>query len=574
MPRFRGLWEINLSTIIDWRLRRLLVAALSLVLAAGVLAAYPSLPAAATTPSGGAYVSVEHARIFDSVAGIGGPATPLTSGQTRSFQVLGNSNVPATGVSAVLVDVAATSATAPNANVILWPSGGTKPTVSNLWFGADSTPRSNTMVVMVGSDGKVNLTNSAGTSDFNVDVQGYFTAPASPESIAPGGFLPITATRTLDTVTGVGAPVGEVAGGSQVKVAVAGAGPVPSGARGVFVNIGVSDIEHDGTLKVAAHSQDLSSVRPAMNYSLGGLDNSGMFIPLASDGSFVLKNHDDASPVHFRVSVQGYFAESSTQGGSFTPLTQSPLAQSIQLDAGQRMDVDAAGELGIPTAGVGAIAVGVIVKQHTGSGNVVVHRRGWVEPQIANVGFTATGTDPKPGSTSVVQPGLGGQFTIYNNSDGSVTVDLNAQGWFSAPRVVSASAETAFRANADAEDIDPEWVDFAIYDQEMYQMVIDLVDPSGYEEPFGGSGTTAPLDESSAEYQQAVQEISSSPVYDETSDELDEGPDSEMMVVDGGGGTGPCAGESNYHIVHRFYRPNGQMIPLRCGSAKWGIARW
>jgi len=90
------------------------------------------------------------------------------------LQVLGRGGVPASGVSAVVLNV---TVTAPSRAgfITAYPNGTARPTASNLNFVAGQTVP-NLVVVPVGVDGKVALTNgSAGTVQLVADVLGYFS---------------------------------------------------------------------------------------------------------------------------------------------------------------------------------------------------------------------------------------------------------------------------------------------------------------------------------------------------------------------------------------------------------------
>ena len=95
-------------------------------------------------------------------------------GTPRVLVVTGRAGVPAAGVSAVVLNVTYTAASA-NGYVTVFPNGGTPPLASNLNTGTGDT-RANLVICKVGTDGAVGLFNSAGTVHLIVDVVGYFAA--------------------------------------------------------------------------------------------------------------------------------------------------------------------------------------------------------------------------------------------------------------------------------------------------------------------------------------------------------------------------------------------------------------
>jgi len=116
-------------------------------------------------------------------AGTLGPLTPtrildtrgggaLGGVSARALKVTGRAGVPASGVSAVMVNLTAVNPTA-DGYATAWPSGTTLPTASNLNF-VHSRTVANLAVVPVGADGKIMLFNgSPGPVDLLADVVGY-----------------------------------------------------------------------------------------------------------------------------------------------------------------------------------------------------------------------------------------------------------------------------------------------------------------------------------------------------------------------------------------------------------------
>ena len=101
-------------------------------------------------------------------------STALPAGEERAVTVAGLGGVPSSGVSAVLVNVTSTRATA-NADLQVYPSGA-RPTVrtSNLQIrrGRDLAVL---VVAKVGAAGKVVLSSSAGATDIVFDVVGWMS---------------------------------------------------------------------------------------------------------------------------------------------------------------------------------------------------------------------------------------------------------------------------------------------------------------------------------------------------------------------------------------------------------------
>ena len=97
------------------------------------------------------------------------PQAKLPAGGILDLQITGRGPVPASGVSAVVLNVTADQATAAGF-VTVWPAGQTMPTVSNLNLTAGET-RANLVVVPVGAGGAVSLFTMGG-ADLIADVAG------------------------------------------------------------------------------------------------------------------------------------------------------------------------------------------------------------------------------------------------------------------------------------------------------------------------------------------------------------------------------------------------------------------
>ncbi len=95
----------------------------------------------------------------------------VLTNQTFTMAVAGRAGVPATATAAILnVTVAAPTTTS---FLTVWPSGQPMPTASSLNYTAGLTV-ANLVMVKLGPDGAINLTNAFGTTHVIADVVGYF----------------------------------------------------------------------------------------------------------------------------------------------------------------------------------------------------------------------------------------------------------------------------------------------------------------------------------------------------------------------------------------------------------------
>lgn len=381
---------------------------------------------------GGVFVSLPYTRLLG--------ATSFGPDQERSIPILGVGGVPASGVSAVLIDIAAATATSADGGAYVWPSGQTRPTIGQFRFGSDNVPRSNTVAVGVGSDGAIRVANSTGTSNFNVDIQGYFTA-AEDSSLAPGGFVPVEPTRVIDTYAGVGAPQAKVGAGETIDVTLAGVAGVPTSASAVFANVEAANATEDGQLVIVPSGSSITSI-PALNYSVGGRERSGLSIPLSSGHAKI--TNTGAAPVNVRVDVSGYFSADSATGGGFHVTSQLRIFDTTvgaPLAAGEEVTANIGGIAGIP-GNDAAVMLSVIAMNYSSSGGIVVRAADAPSSILPSVVFDApeTGTNA---STVVVQIGSLGMVRLRNTSSGPVDVRMHLQGWFAMPSTETSAAPAA-----------------------------------------------------------------------------------------------------------------------------------
>ncbi len=124
--------------------------------------------------SGARYTPLTSSRILDTRSGNGAPAAPLGPGASVDLQVTGRGGVPASGVSAVVLNV---SVTQPSTTSFLtaFPTGQARPGSSNLNFTANQSA-TNVVVAKVGAEGKVTLYNALGTVHVLTEVAGWYDA--------------------------------------------------------------------------------------------------------------------------------------------------------------------------------------------------------------------------------------------------------------------------------------------------------------------------------------------------------------------------------------------------------------
>ncbi|MEV4948072.1 N-acetylmuramoyl-L-alanine amidase [Streptomyces sp. NPDC053755] len=121
---------------------------------------------------GASHINLGPKRLMDTRSGLGVAKAPVAGGSVVTLPVAGVQGVPATGVTAVVLNVTATNPTS-GSFVSVYPDGTTRTSASNLNFTAGQTIPNLVVVPVV--NGKVSFYNHAGSVDLIADITGYFT---------------------------------------------------------------------------------------------------------------------------------------------------------------------------------------------------------------------------------------------------------------------------------------------------------------------------------------------------------------------------------------------------------------
>lgn len=192
-------------------------------------------------PAASTYKPVQPLRVMDTRTGTGVAPAKVPAGGTVELKVTEVGGVPASGVTAVVLNMTTTGATGPESFLTVWPSGQPRPGVSNLNFTA-GPPSTNAVVARVGEGGRISVYNNLGSTDVVADLNGWFAAPGS---AGPGQlYHSLDPIRTLDTRNGTGTPggaAGALGAGATIDLVVAGVAGVPAAATAVVLNVTAAD---------------------------------------------------------------------------------------------------------------------------------------------------------------------------------------------------------------------------------------------------------------------------------------------------------------------------------------------
>ena len=245
--------------------------------------------------AGARYQALSPERILDTRGG-----TKLGTGRTRVLQVTGRGGVPSSGVSAVVMNVTVTQPTAPSFLTVS-PTGETRPGASNLNYVANQTVP-NLVVVKVGTQGRVNLYNHAGSTHVVADVVGWFSDAAATSGARYHALSP---DRILDTRDGNGAPTGKVGPAGILSLQVTGQGGVPtSGVTAVVMNVTVTQPTAPSFL-TAWPTGETRPTASNLNYVAGETVPNLVVVKVGTGGRVNLYNH--AGNTHVVADVVGWY---------------------------------------------------------------------------------------------------------------------------------------------------------------------------------------------------------------------------------------------------------------------------
>jgi|JI10StandDraft_1071094.scaffolds.fasta_scaffold22125_6 uncharacterized protein (DUF1501 family) len=366
----------------------------------------------------GDFVGVTPARLYDSRSI--GRKLPLGAGTTAEVQVLGAGGVPASGVTAVALNVTATGATE-SSSFTVWPSGDVKPADANLLMPSTrSVP--NLTIVKVGASGRVNITNDLGAVHCVVDVVGYFRTAAG------NRLAPVSPFRALDTRNGTGGRTGAIGANSSYDVTVRGVGGVPANADSVVVNVtAVSP-----TVNSWATVWPTGETRPnasSLNYVANQTVPNLVIAKIGANGKISIYNYLGAA--HFVVDILGYMSSSSPGRHFALPAaklldTRPDFGGSGPVGPNATRTLTVTGVGGVPASGVSAVALNIAAFNPTASTFITAWPNGETRPNASSLNPRA-GVDVA--NLAILKVGTGGQVQLYNYL-GSVNLVIDVVGYF------------------------------------------------------------------------------------------------------------------------------------------------
>ncbi|AUY49738.1 right-handed parallel beta-helix repeat-containing protein [Streptomyces sp. CB01881] len=371
---------------------------------------------------GSAFTPAGPTRLLDTREPIGVPAAQaVPAWGTVDLPVAGVAGIPATGVTAVTMNVTVTEPTA-DGHLTVYPHGDEAPTSSNLnWTAGRTIPN---LVTVPVKDGKVSFYNaSGGTVHLIADLAGYYGTK---------GYLfhPQAPTRLLDTREPIGVPAAQaVPAWGTVDLPVAGVAGVPAtGVTAVTMNVTVTEPTADGHLTVYPHG-DKAPNASNLNWTAGRTIPNLVTLPV-KDGKVSFYNASGGT-VHLIADLAGYYtAEGKLSYRPAGPWRQIDTREYTRWEASERQagPVPAWGTLDIPLGdipNVAAVTLNVTVTEPGTEGHLTVYPHGDARPNASNLNFTPGETIPN----QVVVPVKDGVISFYNASNAPVHIVVDLFGY-------------------------------------------------------------------------------------------------------------------------------------------------
>ncbi|MEV7589111.1 hypothetical protein AB0O42_02430 [Streptomyces sp. NPDC089922] len=371
------------------------------------------------TTGKGRFVPIAPSRFLDTRDGTGAPKGRVGPGGVVTLQVGGVKGIPATGVTAVVMNVTAVQPTEAG-HVMVYPNGQARPSVSNLNFTAGQIVPNLVTVAVV--NGKVDLRNNAGSVDLIADVTGYYTDKG------PGSALnPITPSRFLDTRDGTGAKQQRVGPGGVVTLQVAGVKGIPAtGVTAVVMNVTAVQPTEAGHVSVYPNGQAAPGVSN-LNFTAGQIVPNLVTVPVVN-GKVDLRNNSGS--VDLVADVTGYYAATGSTFSAAAPTRLLDTRTGLgghpgSLGSGGTLHLKVAGVAGVPATGVTAVVLNVTVIAPTEDSHLVVWPHGVARPGASNLNYLRGQTV----SNLVIVPVVDGQVSFYGAA-GSLDLIADLNGYF------------------------------------------------------------------------------------------------------------------------------------------------
>lgn len=375
------------------------------------------------------YQALSPTRILDTRISLGrNGTTPVPADSALELQVTGHGGVPEFGVSAVVLNITATDATAAGF-VTAFPGGDRpRPTASNMNIEAPGQTIASLVTVPVSDTGTVKIYVQGG-GHVVADVMGYY----SPGGESRAGRLEtIEPRRVLDTRVGLGAAGthGRPAAGETLRLRIAGPDrPVPTTASAVVLNVTATESSAAGFVTVSPGGDRSGTSNLNVTRADQTIANQ-VIVPVAADGTIEFFTQ---TGTHLLADVAGWFTgddDDRTASGLFvstTPTRHLDTRTTAAVPSLGTVKVSVHGAHLVPATGAAAIVGTLTVTNAVGPGYFTVYPGNQGPPVASNLNVERGGQTIANHITTRLD---GGDFHVFSQIGGDVIIDI--AGWYTA----------------------------------------------------------------------------------------------------------------------------------------------
>jgi hypothetical protein len=258
--------------------------------------------------------------------------------------------------------------------------------------------------------------------------------PVPPGSV-PGSYNGFAPSRVLNTQVGVGAPIGAVAPGGQIAVAVLGRGGVPN-SNVSAVALTITAVAATAVGSVTAWPDDGTAKPTTSTLSfVANVTSSNFTVTRVGPGGNIRLSNNSSGTVQLLGDVMGYYVGGTpTQPGSTVATgparlfdTRSGLGvPKAAIAAGKTLTVPVSGHAGVPSSGASAVLITITAVSPKQPGRLTVYGAGQAQPGTTNISLTA-GRNLADFVTAPL--GTGGAITILNGTSASLQVVGDVTGY-------------------------------------------------------------------------------------------------------------------------------------------------
>ncbi|WP_345632380.1 hypothetical protein [Rugosimonospora acidiphila] len=352
-----------------------------------------------------------------------------------------------TGVAAVVLNVTVVSPTVAS-YLTVWPTGGARPTVSNIDFAAGWTG-ANSTTVPLGSGGQVDIYNLTGQVQVLADVVGFYASDASATStLGDGGdMVSVAPSRVFDSRDN-DRPLFSP-GGLTLSLDFGPA--INPYVQAVAINLTAVNPQGSGFMAI----WDGAGTPPGtstLDYAAGKTVSNLTIVPTtpcnigpACAGRPMFSVYNQGAATDALVDVTAIYTDTAIgAGGRFQPMNPVRIADTrTALGARGPLGANDTGLFGPPTSvwdsNTYALAANVTAVAPTADTYLTAWAAGDSRPPSSNL-------DPARGSTVAntadLPLGEGHAFNVYNHA-GTVNVLVDVQGRFELPAAAPANTRDA-----------------------------------------------------------------------------------------------------------------------------------